>query len=41
MFTGSLAALPWLRWRFSLKMLLIATAIISALLGLGVWLARG
>jgi hypothetical protein len=42
---ATIGTLPWLPWhrfrRFSLKALLIATAIISAVLGLGVWLIRG
>lgn len=33
-----LAALPWIRWNFSLRTLLIATTVIAALLGLVVWL---
>ena len=34
------AALPWLRWRFSLRSLLIATTLIAVVLGLIVWLSR-
>jgi hypothetical protein len=32
-----LAALPWIRWSFSLRTLLIATTLIAMLLGLIVW----
>jgi hypothetical protein len=38
MLTGAMAAGPWLRWRFSLRTLLIATTLIAILLGLIVWL---
>ena len=31
-------ALPWLRWRFSLRTLLIATTLIAVIMGLVVWL---
>jgi hypothetical protein len=34
------AALPWLRWRFSLRTLLIATTLIAAGLGLAVYVTR-
>jgi hypothetical protein len=34
----TLAALPWLRWRFSLRTLLIATTLVAVVLGLIVWL---
>ena len=33
-----LAAAPWLRWRFSLRTLLIATTLVAVVLGLIVWL---
>jgi hypothetical protein len=33
-----LAAAPWLRWRFTLRTLLIATMLIAIVLGLIVWL---
>ena len=36
---GLVAAIPWLRWRFSLSTLLIATTLVAVVLGLGVWLA--
>ena len=32
------AAIPWLRWRFSLRTLLIATTLVAVVLGLIVWL---
>jgi hypothetical protein len=31
---------PWLRWRFSLRTLLIATTLVAVVLGLIVWLSR-
>ena len=34
------AALPWIRWRFSLRTLLIATTLVAIALGLAVWAAR-
>jgi len=37
-FAALLAAAPWLRWRFSLRILLIATTLIAVVLGLIVWL---
>lgn len=37
---GFLIAVPWLRWRFSLRTLLIATTLIAVGLGLIVWLNR-
>ena len=36
--SSSIAAIPWLRWRFSLRTLLIATTLVALLLGLSVWL---
>lgn len=36
---GTFAALPWLRWRFSLRTLLIATTLVALVLGLIVWLS--
>jgi hypothetical protein len=33
-----LASVPWLRWRFSLRTLLITTTLVAVLLGLVVWL---
>jgi hypothetical protein len=36
--TASLAAIPWIRWRFSLRTLLIATTLVAVVLGLIVWL---
>jgi hypothetical protein len=35
-----IATAPWLRWRFSLRTLLIATTLVAAVLGLAVWAAR-
>ena len=35
-----IAAAPWLRWRFSLRTLLIATTLVAVVLGLIVWAAR-
>jgi hypothetical protein len=32
------AVLPWIRWRFSLRTLLIATTLVALVLGLIVWL---
>jgi hypothetical protein len=32
------ATMPWLRWRYSLRMLLIAVTLVAVLLGLGIWL---
>ena len=31
---------PWLRWRFSLRTLLIATTLVAVVLGLIVWMSR-
>ena len=39
-FCGTIAIIPWLRFRFSLRTLLIATTLVALLLGLFVWLAR-
>ena len=35
---AAVAAIPWLRWRFSLRTLLIATTLVAVVLGLIVWL---
>jgi|tagenome__1003787_1003787.scaffolds.fasta_scaffold19222441_1 hypothetical protein len=35
-----LATLSWLRWRFSLRTLLIATTLVAVVLGVVVWSAR-
>src|SRR5262245_19973439 len=35
--TITLAAAPWMRWKFSLRTLLIATTLIAVVLGLVVW----
>ena len=37
---GLLAAIPWLRWHFSIRTLLIATTLVAVVLGLIVWLIR-
>ena len=34
------ATLPWIRWRFTLRTLLIATTLVALVLGLVVWAAR-
>jgi hypothetical protein len=34
----TLFAIPWLRWRFSLRTLLVATTLVALVLGLIVWL---
>jgi hypothetical protein len=38
--SGMLATLPWLRYHFSLRTLLIATTLLAVVLGLAVWLSR-
>jgi hypothetical protein len=38
--TGTLIVIPWLRWRFTLRTLLIATTLVAVVLGLIVWLSR-
>jgi hypothetical protein len=43
MFAVTVATLPWirqLRWRFTLRTLLIATTLVAVVLGLIVWLSR-
>ena len=35
---AAIAAAPWIRWRFTLRTLLIATTLVAAVLGLIVWL---
>ncbi len=37
---ASLAVVPWIRYRFSLRTLLIATTLVAVVLGLIVWQAR-
>jgi len=37
---AALAVLPWMRWRFSLRTLLIATTLVAVVLGLIVWTIR-
>jgi hypothetical protein len=36
----TLAVVPWLRWRYSLRTLLIATTVVAVVLGLAVYAAR-
>jgi hypothetical protein len=36
--SAAIAVLPWLRWRFSLRTLLIAMTLVAVVLGLIVWL---
>jgi len=38
--SASVAALPWIRWRFSLRALLIATTLVAVVLGVAVYLAN-
>lgn len=38
--TVCLTFAPWLRWRFSLRTLLIATTLVAVVLGLAVWATR-
>ena len=38
--TAALQVAPWLRWRFSLRTLLIATTLVAVVLGLIVWAAK-
>jgi hypothetical protein len=38
--TSLTSATPWLRWRFSLRTLLIATTLVAVVLGAIVWAAR-
>ncbi|MFL6546619.1 MAG: hypothetical protein ACJ8LM_15765 [Candidatus Udaeobacter sp.] len=35
---GLLSATPWLRWRFTLRTLLVATTLVAVVLGLMMWL---
>jgi hypothetical protein len=37
---ATLIAVPWLRWRFSIRTLLIVTTVVASALGLGVWLTQ-
>lgn len=34
------AAIPWLQWHFSLRVMLIATTLVAVILGVFAWLAR-
>jgi hypothetical protein len=36
----TLATVPWIKWRFSLRALLIATTLVAVVLGLVVWASR-
>jgi hypothetical protein len=38
--TAALAGVPWIRWRFSLRTLLIATSLVAVVLGLIVYAVR-
>jgi hypothetical protein len=38
---AALATSPWIRWRFSLRTLLIATTLVAVLLGAMMWAVRG
>jgi hypothetical protein len=38
---SAVASLPWIRWRFSLRTLLIATTVVSLVLGLIIYATRG
>jgi hypothetical protein len=40
LFVSALAAVPWLRWRFTLRTLLIATTLVAVVLGAIVWQIR-
>jgi hypothetical protein len=37
---STLSAAPWIRWRFSLRTLLIATTLVAVVLGVVVWAVR-
>jgi hypothetical protein len=37
---AAIGAVPWLRWRFSLRTLLLATTLVAVVLGLTVWAMR-
>jgi hypothetical protein len=38
--SATFAAVPWLRWRFTLRTLLIATTLVAVVLGFVAWVAR-
>src|SRR4051812_33900404 len=38
--TAAFATVPWIRWRFSLRSLLIAMTLVAVVLGLIVWAAK-
>jgi len=37
---ASLAVVPWMRWQFSLRTLLVATTLVAVVLGLAFYAAR-
>ena len=37
---GTACSIPWIRWRFTLRTLLIATTLVAVVLGLAVWVSR-
>ena len=37
---AAIACLPWIRWSFSLRAMLVATTLVAIVLGLVVWAAR-
>jgi hypothetical protein len=39
LFSAALATAPWLRWRFTLRTLLIATTLVAVVLGIAVYVA--
>ena len=38
---GTLSGLPWVKWRFSLRTLLIATTLVAVVLGVVAMMPRG
>jgi hypothetical protein len=38
--SATLAAIPWIRWRFSLRTLLIAITLVAVVLGVIAWVSR-
>jgi hypothetical protein len=39
-FSYGIAAAPWVRWRFSVRTLLVVTTIVAVLLGVFIWAAK-
>ncbi len=37
---AALGVVPWIRWRFTLRTMLIATTLVAVVLGLALWAAR-